>query len=58
MNLDEFKNKAWECLYETKANKNIFKFDRKAIRVKESNLQLNLQTLKPTELDVIVGKNE
>lgn len=56
MNLDELKNEAWECLYETKANKNIFKFDTKAIRVKESNLQLNLQTLKPTELDAIVGK--
>ena len=56
MNLDELKNKALKFLYETKTNKNIFKFDRKAIRVKESNLQLNLQTLKWTELDAIVGK--
>lgn len=58
MNLDELKNKAGECLYETKANKNIFKFDRKAIRAKESNLQLHLQTPKQTELDAIVGENE
>ena len=36
VNLDELKNKALKLLYETKTNKNIFRFDRKAIRVKES----------------------
>ena len=41
-----------------KTNKNVFRFDRKAIRVKESNLQFNLQTLKWTEIDAIVGKNK
>lgn len=58
VNLDELKNKALKLLYETKTNKNIFRFDRKAIRVKESNLQFNLQTLKWTEIDAIVGGNE
>lgn len=56
VNLDELKSKALKFLYETKTNKNIFRFDRKAIRVKESNLQFNLQTLKRTEIDAIVGK--
>lgn len=58
VNLDELKNKALRLLYEAKTNKNIFRFDRKAIRVKESNLQFNLQTLKRTEIDAIVGGNE
>lgn len=58
VNLDELKNKALRLLYEAETNKNIFRFDRKAIRVKESNLQFNLQTLKWTEIDAIVGGNE
>lgn len=58
VNLDELKNKALRLLYEAETNKNIFRFDRKAIRVKESNLQFNLQTLKRTEIDAIVGGNE
>lgn len=50
------RNKALRLLYEAETNKNIFRFDRKAIRVKESNLQFNLQTLKWTEIDAIVGE--
>ena len=56
VNLDELKSKALKFLYEAKTNKNIFRFDRKAISVKETNLQFNLQALKWTETDATVGK--
>lgn len=38
MNQDVLNNKVLKFLYEIKVNKNIFKFDRKVITVKEFNL--------------------